>query len=164
MIVTDREEWLNDSLIVLENKTIKRTTGSCIGGSSLQEPAVFCDWKRENLYVDISEKTDIIVLTNVVCNITWKRKRIKFNVRFTVAAPVSAILYKCIVTETDIPFQYDDGYVRLTSLMKIRLQKKYGSDRFTFKTLNDEYGIFAVRGPKGVPHSLSEALKEQVNE
>lgn len=77
-----------------------------------------------------------------------------------VAAPVSAILYQCIVTETDIPFQYDDGHVRLTSLMKIRLQKRYGPERFTFKTLNDEFGIFAVRGPRGVPDSLSEALKE----
>ena len=77
-----------------------------------------------------------------------------------VAAPVSAILYKCIVTETDIPFQYDDGHVRLTSLMKIKLQNRYGSDRFTFRVLNDEFGIFAVRGPRGVPDSLSEALKE----
>lgn len=55
---------------------------------------------------------------------------------------------------------YDDGNVRLTSLMKKRLQNRYGSDRFTFKILNDEYGIFAVRGPRGVPNSLSEALKE----
>ena len=77
-----------------------------------------------------------------------------------VGSPVSAIWYKCQVTETDIPFQYDDGHVRLTSLMKIKLQKRYGSDRFTFKILNDEFGIFAVRGPRGVPDSLSEALKE----
>ena len=81
-----------------------------------------------------------------------------------VAAPVSAILYKCLVTETDIPFQYDDGHVRLTSLMKIRLQKRYGSEMFTFKILNEEYGIFAVRGPRGVPDSLREALKSQANE
>ena len=77
-----------------------------------------------------------------------------------VAAPVSAILYMCKVKETDIPFQYDDGHVRLTSLMKIRLMKKYEPNRFTFRTLNDEFGILAVRGPRGVPHSLSEALKE----
>ena len=75
-----------------------------------------------------------------------------------VAAPVSAILYKCIVTETDIPFRYDDGNVKIKSLMKIRLQKEYEPDRFTFSILN-EYGIYAVRGPRGVPHSLSEALE-----
>ena len=76
-----------------------------------------------------------------------------------VAAPVSAILYQCRVTETDIPFPYDDGKVRMKALMKIRLLKRYPPDRFPFSILGKEYGIFAVRGPRGVPHSLSEALK-----
>ena len=76
-----------------------------------------------------------------------------------VAAPVSAILYKCKVTETDIPFRYDDGNVRMKALMKIKLQKRYKPTRFTFEKLREEYGIFAVRGPRAVPHSLSEALK-----
>lgn len=77
-----------------------------------------------------------------------------------VAAPVSAILYKCKVTETDIPFQYDDGKVQMKALMKIQLQKRYKPDRFTFEKLRKEYGIFAVRGPRGIPNSLSEALKK----
>lgn len=77
-----------------------------------------------------------------------------------VAAPVSAIRYKCKVTQTDIPFQYDDGNVRMKALMKIKLQKKYPPTRFPFEKLKDTYGIFAVRGPRGVPHTLSEALKE----
>ena len=80
MIVNDREELLNDSLIVLENKTIKRTTGSCIGVSSLQESVVFCDRKRENLYVAFLVRTDIIVLMKVVHRITGKRMR--YDVRF----------------------------------------------------------------------------------
>ena len=45
--------------------------------------------------------------------------------------------------------------------MKIKLLKRYGSEQFTFERLKDEFGIFAVRGPRGVPHSLSEALKIQ---
>ena len=77
-----------------------------------------------------------------------------------VAAPVSAILYKCKVTKTDIPFQYDDGNVHMNALMKIKLQKRYKPIRFTFEKLRDAYGIFAVRGPRGVPHSLSAALKK----
>lgn len=76
-----------------------------------------------------------------------------------VAAPVSAILYKCVVTKTDIPFPYDDGKVRMKALMKIRLQKRYPRDRFTFPVLGSEYGIFAVRGPRGIPDKLSEDLK-----
>lgn len=77
-----------------------------------------------------------------------------------VAAPVSAILYKCKVTKTDIPFEYADGNVRIKALMKIKLQKRYSPDKFTFEKLKDEYGIFAVRGPRSIPEHLSEDLKK----
>lgn len=77
-----------------------------------------------------------------------------------VAAPVSAILYKCRVTETDIPFQYDDKHVQMKALMKIKLQRRYKPTEFPFEKLRDEYGVFAVRGPRGIPHSLSKALKK----
>lgn len=77
-----------------------------------------------------------------------------------VAAPVSAILYKCKVTKTDIPYQYNDGKIQIRALMKIKLLKRYKPTGFPFERLKDEYGIFAVRGPRGVPNSLSEALKK----
>ena len=77
-----------------------------------------------------------------------------------VAAPVSAILYKCKVTETDIPYQYEDRNLTIRALMKIRLQKRYSKTCFTFDTLKKDYGIYAVRGPRGVPNSLSAALKK----
>lgn len=77
-----------------------------------------------------------------------------------VAAPVSAILYKCKVLETDIPYDYQDKNLTISSLMKIELIRRYERDRFTFGVLGDEFGIFAIRGPRGVPNSLSEALNE----
>ena len=76
-----------------------------------------------------------------------------------VAAPVSAILYKCKVTETDIPFEFADENLTIKALMKIKLLKRYKPDEFPFDLLKEEYGIFAVRGPRGIPYSLSEALK-----
>ena len=76
-----------------------------------------------------------------------------------VGAPVSAVLYKCEVTETNIPYQYRDRNLTITELMKIRLLKRYAADRFTFEVLKKEYGIFAVRGPRGIPDSLSAALE-----
>ena len=94
--------------------------------------------------------------------INWKQgKGIKTGdtVYLYVAAPVSAILYKCRVTKTDIPFRFDNGEVRMSSVMKIKLLKRYEPDRFTFDVLGKEYGIFAVRGPRGIPESLREALK-----
>ncbi len=95
--------------------------------------------------------------------IDWKQGsgiRAGDTVYMYVCAPVSAILYRCIVTETDIPFQYSDQNISMTALMKIRLQRRYEPDRFPFETLKEEYGIYAVRGPRGIPHSLSEALKK----
>ena len=43
--------------------------------------------------------------------------------------------------------------------MKIRLLKRYALEHYTFEVLKSEYGIYAVRGPRGVPNSLSAALK-----
>lgn len=94
--------------------------------------------------------------------ILWKQgKGIKTGdtVFMYVAAPVSAILYKCRVVETGIPFEHHDGRVTVDAVMRIRLQKRYRPDRFTFDILGSEYGIFAVRGPRGIPEELSEALK-----
>ena len=75
-----------------------------------------------------------------------------------VAAPVSAVLYKCKVLETDIPYEHENKYITIKSLMKIRLKKRYAPDRFTFDVLKGEYGIYAVRGPRGIPNSLSAVL------
>ena len=76
-----------------------------------------------------------------------------------VAAPVSAIMYKCKVIETDIPYKYQDENLTIKALMTIKLLKRYDPEEYTFDVLKEEYGIFAVRGPRGIPHSLSEALK-----
>jgi predicted DNA-binding protein (MmcQ/YjbR family) len=75
------------------------------------------------------------------------------------AAPISAILYKCKVIQTNIPYDYSKNGLTIKSLMKIKLIKRYKSDEFPFSLLKEEYGIYAVRGPRGISHSLSEALK-----
>ena len=74
--------------------------------------------------------------------------------------PVSAVLYKCIVTETDIPWHFETDGLTINKLMRIKLLKRYDPNRFTFDVLKDEYGIFAVRGPRGIPQKLSEVLNK----
>jgi predicted DNA-binding protein (MmcQ/YjbR family) len=76
-----------------------------------------------------------------------------------VGLPVSAVLYKCVVTETDIPYDFHSDSLTIKSLMKIKLLRKYPQDFFTFERLKTEFGIFAVRGPRGIPDALSKALK-----
>lgn len=75
-----------------------------------------------------------------------------------VAAPVSAILYKCKVVEADIPYEYRDKNLTITTVMRIKLLHKYDYKQFTFEKLKKDYGIYAVRGPRGVPNSLSHEL------
>ncbi|MCI8995236.1 MAG: MmcQ protein [Lachnospiraceae bacterium] len=77
-----------------------------------------------------------------------------------VAAPVSAILYQCKVIKTEIPYAYADGKLTISALMRIKLVKRFEPKQFTFQVLKEEYGIFAVRGPRGIPYSLSAALKK----
>ena len=73
------------------------------------------------------------------------------------AAPISAILYKCEVLETDIPYEYKDKNVAMKKVMKIKLLKRYKQDKFTFEKLN-KYGIKWVRGPRGLTDILSKDL------
>lgn len=94
--------------------------------------------------------------------IHWKQGRgIKVGdvVAMYVGAPVSAILYKCLVTETGIPRKYVRDKLSISHLMKIKLLKRYDPNRFTFERLGDEYGVRAVRGPRGIPPKLSAALE-----
>lgn len=105
---------------------------------------------------------DIVHAFDEADEINWKQgSGIKTGdtVFMYVGSPVSAILYKCKVTETDIPYSYQNDNLTIKALMKIKLITRYKSDKFTFEVLNDEYGIYAVRGPRGIPNSLSEALK-----
>ena len=104
---------------------------------------------------------DVIAAFKASDTIDWKQGRgiLRGDTVFLyVGAPVSAILYKCRVLETDIPYDYQDKNLSIKALMKIELLKRYDRDAFTFSVLGDKYGIFAIRGPRGVPFSLSEAL------
>ena len=107
---------------------------------------------------------DIIHAFDDTDTIDWKQGagiRKGDTVFLYVGSPVSAVLYQCRVLETNIPYQYQDRNLTITALMKIRLQKRYAPDLFTFDVLKSEYGIYAVRGPRGIPGSLSEALRRE---
>ena len=107
---------------------------------------------------------DVIKAFKEADEIDWKQGRgiMTGDIVFLyVGAPVSAILYKCKVTETDIPYDYQEKNLTITALMKIKLLKRYKPDEFTFARLNDEFKIFAIRGPRGTTPSLSNALNGQ---
>lgn len=108
------------------------------------------------------EYFDIVHAFDFEDEITWKQgKNIKAGdtVFMYVGAPVSSILYQCKVTETDIPYLGKNKNISIPALMKIRLEKRFDPAQFTFARLKEEYQIYAVRGPRGIPEQLSEDLK-----
>ena len=109
-------------------------------------------------------KTAIVHAFDDVSEIDWKQGRgIKKGdtVYMYVAAPVSAVLYQCTVTDTDQPCDFDNGKLTVRKLMRIRLERRYGVGEFTFERLKEEFGIYAVRGPRGIPNSLHEELNRK---
>ena len=105
---------------------------------------------------------DIIHAFDDTDTIDWKQGVgiIKNDIVYIyVGAPVSAIMYRCKVLETDIPYNYHSDGLTIKALMKIKLLKRYEADQFTFERLKTDFGVFAVRGPRGVPNSLSALLK-----
>ena len=69
-----------------------------------------------------------------------------------VGAPYSAILYKCLITETGIP-PVDDEDRRWKSLIKLRVLEKYDKSLLGRQTLR-QYDIVSVRGARYMPIEL----------
>ena len=105
---------------------------------------------------------DIVHAFDDTDTIHWKQgQSIKTGdtIYMYVGAPVSAILYECKVIETDIPYGKINPNVNIKSLMKIKLEKRYDPEQFPFERLKNDYGIYAVRGPRGIPENLSQDLE-----
>lgn len=96
--------------------------------------------------------------------IDWKQSssmKVGDTIYIYMGAPISAILYKCKAVEVDIPYNYQDKNLTITTSMKMKLLRRYDPEQFTFERLKEEYGIYAVRGPRGVPNSLSHDLMQE---
>jgi len=91
--------------------------------------------------------------------IMWKQSR---NVRIGdicyiyVASPVKAIKYKCEVVQIDIPFEYKDENVKMTTVMKIKKLNEYkGSIEFL-----KEAGVKMIRGPVLLNDDIVKKIEE----
>ena len=85
--------------------------------------------------------------------ILWKQSstaHVGDTVYLYVAAPVSAVRYKCKVLKVDIPYKYKDKNVSMTRVMKIKRLKTYPPTAWTFARLN-KLGITTLRGPRIAP-------------
>ncbi|MCR5660743.1 MAG: MmcQ/YjbR family DNA-binding protein [bacterium] len=74
-------------------------------------------------------------------------------------APVSAVKYKCLITQADIPYHYQNSHITIKKLMRIKLLETYPQDFMPFARLK-ELGINAVRGPRHVTEAFARAIKD----
>lgn len=77
-----------------------------------------------------------------------------------VGAPVSAVRYRCQVLETGIPYDYDDGKVRMRRVMKLKRLFTYPPGAFPLSRLRS-YGVQGVRSARGLPPALARALEAE---
>lgn len=105
---------------------------------------------------------DINNAFNDTDTIIWKQSNniLKDDIVFLyVAAPYSCIMYKCLVVDTDIPYNYHDKFVKMERVMKIKLLKRYNNSEFTLDKLTN-YGIKSIRGPRGIGKELFDELNK----
>ncbi len=92
---------------------------------------------------------------------SWKQSaRLKPGdiVYMYVAAPISAILYKCEVLKTDIPYHYEDENLRLKKIMELKVLLKYPYDFMPIKRMRT-LGVAMARGQQMAPKELVAALE-----
>ena len=104
---------------------------------------------------------DIVNAFNETDTIIWKQSsniHVGDIVYLYVAEPYSKIMYKCIVTEVDIPYEYKDKFVSMKYVMKLKLKENIANKEYTFDYLN-KIGIKAIRGPRKIGKEISNKLK-----
>ena len=71
--------------------------------------------------------------------------------------PIGAVTYACEVTETNIPYHFNQGGLHMEKVIRLSLLASYPQTQFPLERLRD-YGVGSVRGPRGVPDELLAAL------
>lgn len=95
--------------------------------------------------------------------ILWKQSNsviVGDTIYLYLAAPFSCVLYKCAAVEVDIPYEYNDGKVRMHKVMKIKRLHTYDKSAFGLAKLK-EHGIMSVRGPRSIPYGLLYKLEKE---
>ncbi len=103
-------------------------------------------------YYDI----EAVINENPEHTFLWKQSNhiaVGDTVYLYIAAPVSAIRYKCKAVEVYIPYRYTDENVSMSHVMRLQLVQSYDRYPIGMKLLQ-AHGVYAVRGPRSIPESL----------
>ena len=149
----------------------KKSWITIILDNSVKDEAIIGLIEKSHIYTENNKSSEWIIPANPKyfnleeafnnnSEILWKQSsNIKKNhiVYMYVAAPYSAILYKCKLVEANIPYDYKDKNISINTVMKIKLLKKYDKTFMPFSKLK-KYGINAIRGQRRCPKNISTEL------
>lgn len=78
-----------------------------------------------------------------------------------VTAPVAAVLFQCSVTSAPSPgiSVSNNTGAKGNESVCLKLQRRFLPDQFPLSRLREDYGIYSVRGPRGVPEMLARDMK-----
>ncbi len=160
-----RKNWLT---ILLDGTVSDREVMNCIDNSFYytatdEEKRRFGILESKEWLIPANPKYyDIVGAFEKDEEIIWKqgsRKMKAGDIAYMyVAVPYSAILYRCEITETNLPWNGTADGISIDRIMKIRRLHQYDPQEFTLKKMAEQYDVRTVRGPRGVPRELSEDL------
>lgn len=104
---------------------------------------------------------DVVNCFNNTNHVIWKQSssiKVGDIVYLYVGAPYSCIMFKCKAAKTDIPYNYQDSNLTISTTMDLELLEAYPYDKLTFKIISD-YGLNSIRGPRRMPKKLLDYIK-----
>ena len=137
-------KWLDESYIATASKEKKQ---------KLRPPKEWIVPANPKYY-------DIVKVFDTYPVAEWKQSSdIALNdiVYMYVGAPYSALLYRCKAVEVSIPYDFDNGQVRMKYVMKLEILDRYPKDAYPFEVLK-KAGIRAVRGPRRITEKQIEKI------
>ncbi len=118
--------------------------------------------EAENWLVPANPKYyDVIKAFKENNEIIWKQSsdiHVGDLVYLYVGEPYSKVMYKCMATEINIPYDYKDSNLTINKVMKIKLLEELDDRDYTFTYLN-KIGIKAIRGPRKIGKEIVKLLK-----
>ena len=78
-----------------------------------------------------------------------------------VTAPVAAVLFQCSVISAPSPgisVSSNTG-IKRNEPVCLKLERRFLPEQFPLSRLREEYGVYSVRGPRGVPEALARDIK-----
>ena len=93
-------------------------------------------------------------------NLIWKQSsaiHVGDIVYLYVADPYSAILYKCMAVDVDIPYEYKDKNLSMNKVMRISLLKSFPKDKYPYAYLRS-IGLKMLHGPRKLNKEIADLL------